>query len=74
MLCIAHRLHTIIYYDKVLVMEKGKVAAFDAPHKLMREENSLFRDLCLASGDFEELLAVADDARQRRADCHAEES
>jgi ABC-type multidrug transport system fused ATPase/permease subunit len=58
-LCIAHRLRTIAYYDLVIVMDKGSVAEFDEPLVLMNKENSIFREMCLASGDFDELFAAA---------------
>lgn len=41
-LTIAHRLHTIIDSDKVLVLGSGKVLEFDAPSKLMKDSNSEF--------------------------------
>lgn len=34
-LAIAHRLNTIIDYDRVLVMDAGNVAEFDSPHNLL---------------------------------------
>ncbi|KAK9452581.1 ABC multidrug transporter-like protein [Dipodascopsis uninucleata] len=49
MLCIAHRLKTIIKYDKILVLDAGKVAEFDEPKKLFLDENSIFHGLCLKS-------------------------
>jgi hypothetical protein len=58
-LCIAHRLHTIIYYDLVLVLEQGKVAEYAPPLQLLRDENSLFYALCKKSGALQELLEVA---------------
>ena len=58
-LCIAHRLHTIAYYDLVMVMDKGQVVEFADPFTLMSREDSLFRGLCQSSGDFDELLATA---------------
>lgn len=33
-IAVMHKLSTIDRYDKVLVMEKGKVAAFDSPQKI----------------------------------------
>merc|ERR1712156_68206 len=41
-LCIAHRLNTIIRSDKVLVMDKGKAAEFDSPQSLMSDKKSIF--------------------------------
>ncbi|TFK23813.1 ATP-dependent bile acid permease [Coprinopsis marcescibilis] len=46
LLCIAHRLNTIAYYDRVLVMDQGKVAEFDTVLKLYDKEDSIFRSLC----------------------------
>ncbi|CAN6646908.1 oligomycin resistance ATP-dependent permease Yor1p [Trichomonascus vanleenenianus] len=58
-LCIAHRLRTILGYDRVLVMEAGEVAEFDRPIDLFKKENSVFRSLCDHSGitieDFNQL-------------------
>ncbi|SJL01375.1 uncharacterized protein ARMOST_04696 [Armillaria ostoyae] len=34
-LCIAHRLNTIAYYDRIMVMDAGKVVEFDS-HELVR--------------------------------------
>ncbi|KAF9447357.1 multidrug resistance-associated ABC transporter [Macrolepiota fuliginosa MF-IS2] len=46
LLCIAHRLNTIAYYDRVLVMDGGKVAEFDTVLNLFDKEDSIFRSLC----------------------------
>ena len=68
-ICIAHRLHTIAYYDNVLVMDQGRKAEFAPPFELIQQENSLFRQMCVTSGDYEELYATAQDAykQSRRA-------
>ncbi len=45
-LTIAHRLNTILDYDRVLVMADGKVAECDAPRKLLAESGSQFHKMC----------------------------
>lgn len=59
MLSIAHRLHTIAFFDKVLVMDKGSAAEFDSPLALMDREGSIFRSMCDRSGDGDLLRRVA---------------
>lgn len=46
LLCIAHRLRTIISYDRILVLDAGLVAEFDTPSNLFKIENGLFRGMC----------------------------
>ncbi|KAJ2214129.1 hypothetical protein EV179_003268 [Coemansia sp. RSA 487] len=57
--CIAHRLRTVIDYDRVLVLDKGKVAEFDTPYNLLQNENGIFRSMCEQSGEYEHLTAAA---------------
>ncbi|KAF9419736.1 hypothetical protein BGZ94_009323 [Podila epigama] len=64
LLTIAHRLRTIIDFDKVLVMDHGKVVQFDTPYNLIREEG-IFRGMCQRSGEFELLLEMAAVASQQ---------
>merc|ERR1740139_1359061 len=45
LLTIAHRLNTIMDYDVVLVMDKGKVAEFGTPEKLLEDDQGLFTGL-----------------------------
>lgn len=45
-LCIAHRLKTIINYDKILVLDKGEVQEYDTPLNLFNQEDSIFRQMC----------------------------
>ncbi|KAI9890890.1 MAG: hypothetical protein M1814_003529 [Vezdaea aestivalis] len=52
---IAHRLQTIIDYDKVLVLDKGRVVEFDHPWKLVRRDGGVFRAMCEMSGDLDGL-------------------
>lgn len=49
-LCIAHRLRTIINYDKILVLDKGTVKEFDTPRTLFDLEGSIFRQMCDKAG------------------------
>ncbi|PPR03680.1 hypothetical protein CVT24_007801 [Panaeolus cyanescens] len=46
LICIAHRLRTILSYDRILVLDGGNIAEFDTPLSLFRNEGSLFRGLC----------------------------
>ena len=50
LLTIAHRLDTIMDYDKIIVMADGKLAEFGSPVELI-EENGLFRELVDATGE-----------------------
>ena len=42
---VAHRIKTIIDYDKILVLNNGEMAEFDSPSNLLNDENSLFYQL-----------------------------
>ncbi|KAH9972120.1 ABC transporter [Lactifluus volemus] len=44
-LCIAHRLRTIISYDRICVMDNGNIAEFDAP-EVLHAQNGIFRAMC----------------------------
>ncbi|KAG0693348.1 ABC protein [Suillus ampliporus] len=46
LICIAHRLRTIISYDRILVLDAGLVAEFDTPSNLFKVEGGLFRGMC----------------------------
>jgi len=48
---IAHRLQTIIDYDKVLVLDKGEVVEYGDPWDLVQEERGIFRGMCEMTGD-----------------------
>jgi len=50
LLCIAHRIQTIIGYDRICVMDAGVVAELDTPQNLFVQSNSIFRGMCDSSG------------------------
>uniref|UniRef100_A0A914UXE3 ABC transporter domain-containing protein n=1 Tax=Plectus sambesii TaxID=2011161 RepID=A0A914UXE3_9BILA len=49
-LTIAHRLNTIMDYDKVLVLNEGRVAEFDSPSALLADSRSLFCSMASDAG------------------------
>ncbi|QOU20165.1 hypothetical protein BRETT_004817 [Brettanomyces bruxellensis] len=53
-LTIAHRLNTIIDSDRIIVLDKGKVAEFDTPDNLLKDKSSLFYSLCKEGGLIED--------------------
>ncbi|XP_039312863.1 multidrug resistance-associated protein 4 isoform X2 [Solenopsis invicta] len=50
MLTVAHRLNTIMDSDKVLVMDKGRLAEYDHPHMLLKNSYSQFTSLVRETG------------------------
>ncbi|EDO16987.1 hypothetical protein Kpol_1041p45, partial [Vanderwaltozyma polyspora DSM 70294] len=49
-LTIAHRIDTVLGYDKILVLDKGEVREFDSPDTLLENKNSIFYNLCEKGG------------------------
>ncbi|KAI6165735.1 ABC transporter [Pisolithus thermaeus] len=45
-LCIAHRLRTIISYDRICVLDAGTIAEFGTPANLYSIPNGIFRGMC----------------------------
>ncbi|KAJ2553378.1 hypothetical protein EV175_002965 [Coemansia sp. RSA 1933] len=63
LICVAHRLRTIIDYDRVLVLDNGRVAEFDTPRNLLRNRGGIFWNMCDNTGEFDHLHAVANRRR-----------
>ncbi|EPQ52410.1 hypothetical protein GLOTRDRAFT_26339, partial [Gloeophyllum trabeum ATCC 11539] len=49
-LTIAHRLRTVIDYDRVMLLEEGHIMEFDTPSTLLSNPSSKFYGLCKATG------------------------
>jgi ABC-type multidrug transport system fused ATPase/permease subunit len=49
-LTIAHRLRTVIDYDRVMLLEQGRIIEFDRPATLLGNPTSKFYALCKATG------------------------
>lgn len=69
---IAHRLQTIIDYDKVLVLDKGEVVEFGDPWDLLQKKGS-FHSMCETSGDMGNLEKEAKKASDKRKGLSVEE-
>ncbi|KAK5111256.1 hypothetical protein LTR62_005284 [Meristemomyces frigidus] len=63
---IAHRLQTIIDYDKVLVLDKGEVIEYGDPFDLVHQDRGIFRGMCEMSGDLDVLERMAREAHDGR--------
>ncbi|KAF8530144.1 ABC protein [Hysterangium stoloniferum] len=49
LLCIAHRLRTILAYDRILVVDSGQISEFGTPVDLFKKESGIFHSMCLKS-------------------------
>jgi ABC-type multidrug transport system fused ATPase/permease subunit len=56
---VAHRIQTVIDYDRLIVLDNGSIAEFDTPYNLISKEGGIFRNMCLKSGKIAELEAIA---------------
>ncbi|KAJ7666515.1 P-loop containing nucleoside triphosphate hydrolase protein [Mycena rosella] len=49
-LTIAHRIRSVVTYDRILLMDQGRIAEFDRPGTLLANPASKFYALCKAAG------------------------
>jgi ABC-type multidrug transport system fused ATPase/permease subunit len=47
---IAHRLNTIMDYDRIMVLDKGKLIEFDSPANLLKDSKGIFTSMVDATG------------------------
>jgi ABC-type multidrug transport system fused ATPase/permease subunit len=57
-LTIAHRLETVIDYDRILVMSAGEIVELDTPRNLL-DRRGLFWNMVKESGKMNEMIALA---------------
>lgn len=55
---IAHRLHTIMDSDKVLVLASGHLEEYDSPRNLLAKKAGTFKAMVDGSGDCNALYAL----------------
>ncbi|KAJ7069872.1 P-loop containing nucleoside triphosphate hydrolase protein, partial [Mycena amicta] len=60
---VAHRLQTVMDYDRIMVLDAGCIVEFGSPKELVRKEKGLLRAMIEDSSDREVLLAVAQGQR-----------
>ena len=51
-LTIAHRLATISEYDRIMVLDDGRLVEFDTPQNLLKDSNSRYAQMVQASSSF----------------------
>ncbi|VBB75705.1 Putative ATP-dependent bile acid permease [Podospora comata] len=56
---IAHRLRTVIDYDRILSLDAGCMKEYDHSWELLQQKNGVFRGMCDAAVDREELFALS---------------
>lgn len=53
MFTVAHRLNTIVDYNRVMVMDAGELAEFDKPYNLFQNKAGIFYGMVKAADDKE---------------------
>lgn len=48
---VAHRLESIRHYDKIVVLEAGRIVEYDSPDRLLGNPSSFFRKLYESKGE-----------------------
>ncbi|KAF9525064.1 hypothetical protein CPB83DRAFT_897342 [Crepidotus variabilis] len=67
LITIAHRLRTVIDYDRIIVMDEGQIVEKGSPYDLIYNTDSHFHGLCKASGaqEFASLKALLTAGRRQ---------
>lgn len=69
LITIAHRLNTIIDYDRVMVLDHGRLVEYASPAELLRNPSSIFSSMVANTGEHSNrtLRALAEQAEALRA-------
>ncbi|XP_049513289.1 LOW QUALITY PROTEIN: ATP-binding cassette sub-family C member 3-like [Dermacentor silvarum] len=63
LIAIAHRIHTVLDYDRILVMDEGRVREYDTPACLLSDRSSCFYKMAVDAGvaadQSDRILAIA---------------
>ncbi|KAI9220490.1 hypothetical protein BC828DRAFT_405762 [Blastocladiella britannica] len=65
-ICIAHRIKTIIDFDSVVVLDHGCVVETGSPWELLHKGAGHFSKMCAESGDFDALMRAAEEKEDQR--------
>jgi ABC-type multidrug transport system fused ATPase/permease subunit len=65
---IAHRLNTIVSYDKILVLDKGEIAEYEKPFTLLNDDKSFLSKIVSKVGGRykKELIKMAEKSQRKR--------
>ncbi|KNE66363.1 hypothetical protein AMAG_11506 [Allomyces macrogynus ATCC 38327] len=66
LLCIAHRTKTIIDFDRVVVLDHGRVIEEGAPLELLQRGDGAFYHMCAESGELDVLYRMAAEAAAKK--------
>jgi ATP-binding cassette subfamily C (CFTR/MRP) protein 1 len=69
-----HRLNTIIESTRVLVLDQGRVAEFDAPAVLLADKSSRFYSMALEAGLVQEVAYDAQDVQAEKEETGTDEA
>jgi ABC-type multidrug transport system fused ATPase/permease subunit len=56
---IAHRLNTVMDYDRILVLDAGEIVEFDTPLNLVQKEGGVFKAMVMETGNASNLISNA---------------